>query len=88
MTKNQLMCAFIEYVNDNKNKESSKSINSLNEPCKTHGAIYTFIQDNNIVLCGVELPFQLILNSYEYSNLANELHEAIENVLAKYFKGH
>jgi len=58
---------------------------AINTPCQTDGAIYGISITQDTVMCMVELPFSLDLNSNEENTLRTNLHNALELVLARYF---
>ena len=55
-------------------------------PCQTNDAIYGIILTQNSVSVKVELPFELELDDENMEILKTNLHNAMELVLARYFK--
>ena len=62
-----------------------KLFEAVKTSCQTPGANYvTDIKDNSIK-CEIKLPFDLDISEKEAEDLENNLHNAIESVLSKYF---
>jgi len=53
--------------------------------CMTDGAVYTTIMNPKMVSVSVKMPFLLILSEEEAEQLQDNLHNAIELVLAPHF---
>jgi hypothetical protein len=53
--------------------------------CMTDGANYTTVINSKMVSVSVKMPFNLILSEKEATQLQDNLHNAIELVLAPHF---
>jgi hypothetical protein len=56
------------------------------EPCKTPGSVFHIFVEDNEVGARVNLPFSLELEEEEYQELENNIHDALEEILSKYFE--
>jgi len=54
--------------------------------CMVDGAVFTTIINSKTVAVSVKIPFPLILSEGEAEQLQDNLHNAIELVLAPYWK--
>lgn len=59
---------------------------AISSPCQTDGAVYGIQISDDTIMCHVELPFQLGLNETEVELLRTNLHNAVELVLARYWR--
>jgi hypothetical protein len=57
----------------------------LEAKCKTPGAIYHFDINNKSVGVEVELPSEIDLDEEKAKELENEIHDALEDILARFF---
>lgn len=58
---------------------------ALSSECQTPGAVYRIKIDGRKVAVKVELPFHLQVDEKRAVQLEAQLHNAVEQVLAKYF---
>jgi hypothetical protein len=56
------------------------------EPCKTPGSVFHIFVEDNEVGARVNLPFDLELEEEEYQELEDDIHDALEEILSKYFE--
>ena len=56
--------------------------------CLTPGAIYDMDIGSNVVGVKVRLPMNIDISEEEAIQLENEMHDALEAILSKYFRGH
>lgn len=66
-------------------KKFSKINEALRTPCQTNGAIWEIEISDDEIEVEVKLPFKLELTKEEAKLLENNLHNAVELVLSKYF---
>jgi hypothetical protein len=57
----------------------------VNGKCKTPGAVYHIRIHESTVGCDVTLPMNLSLTEEQASDLEDRIHDAMEDVLARYF---
>ena len=56
------------------------------KPCKTPNSTFHIFVEDNEVGARVSLPFSLELEEEEYQELEDDIHDALEEILSKYFE--
>lgn len=71
-------------------KQMKEVFHTSNDPekgeCKTPGSYFHIFVEDNEVGARVSLPFELELEEEEYQELEDEIHDALEDILSKYFE--
>ena len=76
-------CTDVSQISVTNLKEKDMAVET---ECQTSGAIFHVEINPREVICAVSLPFDLELSEYEAAILEANIHNAMELVLARYFK--